>query len=60
MKTMKTAMILALALTMLLSALPMAASAGGKGDFDQNNRVDTNDVRLLMNSLAKGKDVTLT
>ncbi len=60
MKTMKTAMILALALTMLLSALPMAASAGGKGDFDRNNRVDTNDVRLLMNSLAKGKDVTLT
>lgn len=60
MKMMKTAVAVTLALVMLLSALPMAASAGGKGDFDQNDRVDTNDVRVLMNSIAKGKDITLT
>jgi len=60
MKMMKTVTALALTLVLLVSALPMAVSADGKGDFDKNDRIDTNDVRLLMNSLAKGKDVTLT
>ncbi len=60
MKMMKTVTALVLTLVLLVSALPMAVSADGKGDFDKNDRIDTNDVRLLMNCLAKGKDVTLT
>ena len=46
--------------TLLTAAMPMAVSAGGKGDFDQNNKVDTNDVRRLMSSLAKGETPTMT
>ena len=53
-----TAAVAAVALT--LTAVPMAASAAGKGDFDQNSRLDTNDVRKLMNTLAKGEDYTKT
>ncbi|MBQ4617757.1 MAG: hypothetical protein IJB27_05215 [Clostridia bacterium] len=50
----------AAALALTFTAVPMAASAGGKGDFDQNNKVDTNDVRRLMTTLAKGEETSMT
>ncbi|MBQ4617758.1 MAG: SGNH/GDSL hydrolase family protein [Clostridia bacterium] len=60
MKLMKTITATVAAVALTLTAVPMAASAAGKGDFDQNSRLDTNDVRKLMNTLAKGEGYTKT
>ncbi len=60
MKITKMLLSAALALTILMSAMPMTALGFGKGDFDSNARIDTNDVRELMTALAKGKTITLT